>query len=84
MDRGNVMTQTVAPESALDIRELSDEELSKVSGGTWNIDFNIFGYRIFIQGGGYWAAVCVAGDDTYGCVSTVGGQIYTSSGDVPK
>jgi hypothetical protein len=25
---------------------------------------------------------CVAGDNTYGCVSTVGGQIYTSSGDV--
>jgi hypothetical protein len=61
-------------------RELTGSELSGVSGG-FRID--LFGYTLFLRSGDGWAYGCVADGETYGCVTTVGGKVYTSSGPVP-
>lgn len=66
------------------IRELSATEVSDVAGGAINIDFKVFGIRFMFFGGDDWQSMCVAGDSTYSCVTSVGGQTYTSSGPVPQ
>jgi len=61
-------------------RELSGAELCGVSGG---FRLDLFGYSLFLESGDGWAYGCVADGERYGCVTTVGGKIYTSSGPVP-
>jgi hypothetical protein len=36
-----------------------------------------------VESGDGWAYGCVAGSESYGCVTTVGGKVHTSSGPVP-
>lgn len=66
------------------VRALDASEIAGVSGGAINADFSIFGIRLMFRGGDYWQSVCVADDESYGCVTSVGGKLYTSSGPVPK
>ena len=63
------------------LRELTSSELSDVGGG-FRID--LFGYTLFLRSGDGWAYGCVADSERYGCVTTVGGKVYTSSGPVPR
>jgi hypothetical protein len=66
--------------TTITVRELTDAELSDV-GGAMRIDF--MGYTLFLESGDGWAYGCVADGERYGCVTTVGGKVYTSSGPVP-
>ena len=60
--------------------ELTGCELSEIGGG---LRIDIFGYTLFLRSGDGWAYGCVADNESYGCVTTVGGKVYTSSGPVP-
>ena len=62
------------------MRELTSSELSDVGGG---FRISLFGYTLFLESGDGWASGCVADSESYGCVTTVGGKVYTSSGPVP-
>ena len=66
------------------VRELTDAELSAASGGAINVDFEFLGLRIFLRADDDWGYACIADSQTYNCVTNVGGQIYTSSGPVPR
>jgi hypothetical protein len=70
----------VTNETDTAMRELTAPELSDVGGG---FRLDLFGYTLFLESGDGWAYGCVADGERYGCVTTVGGKIYTSSGPVP-
>ena len=77
------MSTIVQAAEPANIRELSAAELSAVNGGVWNIDFKLLGLHFFFQVTDYSFYACVADSQSYGCVGTVGGQGFTSSGPVP-
>lgn len=65
------------------MRELTAEDAAGVSGGAYDIEFDLFGLTFIFRGGDGWDVGCVANSQSYGCVTTVGGQTYTSSGPRP-
>jgi len=67
-----------------EVRELSVSELSHVSGGAMDLDFNFLGLRVFIRANDDVAYMCVADSQTYSCSgSTAGGTPISGSGPVP-
>ena len=71
----------VTNETGTAMRELTGPELSDVGGG---LRIDLFGYTLFLRSGDGWAYGCVADGERYGCVTAVGGKVYTSSGPVPQ
>jgi hypothetical protein len=67
------------------VRALSADELSTVSGGAINLDFEFLGLRIFIRAEDYYAYMCVADSQTYSCAGTMSnGTPISGSGPVPQ
>jgi hypothetical protein len=74
----------MSTETNVAVRELTDAELSAASGGATKVDFEFLGFRIFLSSDDDWTVACIADSQTYSCVTTVGGQSYSSSGPVPR